>query len=68
MEAFLRINRKGATIMMVTHDSWIASKCERIIYLLDGEIRGELRLGKSMPEDGKEREQKLVRWLEEFGW
>ena len=54
--------------MMVTHDSWIASKCERIIYLLDGEIRGELRLGKSMPEDGKERELKLVRWLEEFGW
>ncbi|MCR5368123.1 ABC transporter ATP-binding protein [Eubacterium sp.] len=68
MEAFLRINRKGATIMMVTHDSWIASKCERIIYLLDGEIKGELRLGKSMPEDGKERELKLVRWLEEFGW
>ncbi|HBZ02194.1 MAG TPA: hypothetical protein DEO83_00050 [Lachnospiraceae bacterium] len=36
MEAFLGINREGATIMMVTHDSWIASKCERIIYLLDG--------------------------------
>ncbi|MBP3234801.1 MAG: ATP-binding cassette domain-containing protein [Eubacterium sp.] len=67
MEAFLGINREGATIMMVTHDSWIASKCERIIYLLDGEIRGELRLGKSTPEDGKEREQKLVRWLEDFG-
>ena len=68
MDAFLRINREGATILMVTHDSWIASKCERIIYLLDGEIRGELRLGKSTPEDGKEREQKLVRWLEDFGW
>lgn len=68
MDAFLRINRDGSTIMMVTHDSWIASKCERIIYLLDGEIRGELKLGKSSPEDGKEREQKLIRWLEGFGW
>ena len=68
MEAFRKINSEGATIMMVTHDSWIASKCERIIYLLDGQIRGELRLGKSTPEIGKAREQKLVHWLEGFGW
>lgn len=68
MEAFSKINSEGATILMVTHDSWIASKCERIIYLLDGQIRGELRLGKSTPEIGKAREQKLVHWLEGFGW
>ncbi len=68
MEAFQKINSEGTTILMVTHDSWIASKCERVIYLLDGQIRGELRLGKSTPEDGKEREQQLVRWLEGFGW
>ena len=68
MEAFRKINSEGATILMVTHDSWIASKCERIIYLLDGKIRGELRLGKSTPEIGKAREQKLVHWLEGFGW
>ena len=68
MEAFRKINSEGATILMVTHDSWIASKCERIIYLLDGQIRGELRLGKSTPEIGKEREQNLVHWLEGFGW
>ena len=68
MDAFQKINSEGTTILMVTHDSWIASKCERVIYLLDGQIRGELRLGKSTPEDGKEREQQLVRWLEGFGW
>ena len=68
MEAFRKINSEGATILMVTHDSWIASKCERIIYLLDGQIRGELRLGKSTPEIDKAREQKLVHWLEGFGW
>ncbi len=68
MDAFLRINSEGATIMMVTHDSWIASKCERILYILDGEIRGELKLGKSKSKDDKEREQKVVRWLESMGW
>ena len=68
MEAFRKINSEGATILMVTHDSWIASKCERIIYLLDGQIRGELRLGKFTPEIDKAREQKLVHWLEGFGW
>ena len=67
-EAFLRINREGATIMMVTHDSRIAAKCERILYILDGEIKGELMLGKYRQDDGREREQKTNRWLESMGW
>ncbi|MCR5105733.1 MAG: ABC transporter ATP-binding protein, partial [Eubacterium sp.] len=46
MDAFLGINREGTTIMMVTHDSKVASMCERILYMLDGEIKGELKLGK----------------------
>ena len=68
MDTFLEINRQGSTILMVTHDSLIASMCDRIIYLLDGEIRGELTLGKYLAENGKEREQELARWLEAFGW
>ncbi len=53
---------------MVTHDSRIASMCERILYILDGEIRGELKLGKNVQNDNREREQKTIRWLEEMGW
>jgi len=53
---------------MVTHDSRIASMCERILYILDGEIRGELKLGKKEQNDNIEREQKTVRWLAEMGW
>ena len=68
MDAFLGINAEGATIMMVTHDSWIASKCERILYILDGEIKGELNLGKSTEKDSKERELKTGHWLESMGW
>ena len=67
MDAFLRINREGATVMMVTHDSKVASMCERILYILDGEIRGELELGK-LEMDDRDREVKVVRWLESMGW
>ena len=68
MEVFLRINRAGTAILMVTHDSKIAGMCERILYILDGEIKGELQLGKLTGGDNKEREQQTLRWLESMGW
>ena len=68
IEAFLRINRRGEAILMVTHDSRIASRCERVLYILDGEIIGELELGKYVPEDSRSREQKTARWLEGMRW
>ncbi len=68
MDAFLEINREGTTIMMVTHDSKVASMCERILYLLDGEIKGELVLGKYTEEETRERELRTSDWLESMGW
>lgn len=41
LQAFLQINETGTTILMVTHDSRVAAKCRRILYILDGEIRGD---------------------------
>ncbi len=68
VDAFLEINRKGTSVLMVTHDSKIAGKCERILYILDGRIRGELKLGKYEPAAAADRERKTARWLEEMGW
>ena len=68
IDAFLEINREGTGILMVTHDSKMASMCERILYILDGEIRGELKLGKFSPEQAKEREKETAKWLEDMGW
>lgn len=68
IEAFLQINGEGTTILMVTHDSRVAAACERILYLLDGEIRGEQELGKYAQDNMRIREQKTIRWLEEMGW
>ena len=68
MDAFLKINREGTAILMVTHDSKVASKCERVLYILDGEIKGEIKLGKYDVEKEKEREQRVAEWLSGLGW
>ncbi len=68
IEAFLQINRLGTSVLMVTHDLKIAVMCERILYILDGEIRGELKLGKYADEDIREREKVAAAWLAEMGW
>ena len=66
MEEFLRLNQEGTTILMVTHDSKVAAKCGRILYLLDGSIKGELSL-RGMTKE-KDKEEKVNRWLAEMGW
>jgi len=68
MDAFLKINSEGTAILMVTHDSKVASKCERVLYILDGEIKGELNLGKYDPNSAREREQQVAKWLNGLGW
>ena len=62
-------NKEGSTILMVTHSERVASYSNRVIYLMDGGIQGELLLGKL--EDNDEipsRERKLHHWLSELGW
>lgn len=68
MGELVKLNREGTTILMVTHDSRIASSCDRIIYLLDGQISAELALGKSAAGAEKRREETAARWLMEMGW
>lgn len=53
---------------MVTHDSKVASTCDRIMYLLDGSIRGELALGKLGSSMEKQREERVNKWLMDMGW
>lgn len=66
MEEFTRLNKENTTIFMVTHDSKIAARCGRILYLLDGSIKGELSLEKILEE--KDREERVKQWLAEMGW
>lgn len=68
MEELVRLNGDGTTILLVTHDSKVASRCGRILYLSDGRICGELELGKPVSGEEKQREDRLNRWLMEMGW
>ena len=66
MAEFTRLNQEGTTILMVTHDSKVAAKCGRILYLLDGHIQGEFST--AGVEGEKQREVAVSRWLAEMGW
>ena len=69
MRELNRINGEGTTIMLVTHDSKVAAKSDRVLYIEDGNIKGEMTLGKFKEEsETRERERKLTGWLLEMGW
>jgi putative ABC transport system ATP-binding protein len=67
LDALSAVNKKGQSILMVTHDLRSALRGSRIIYLQDGGIRGECLLGAYECDDTKRRE-KLNAFLTEMGW
>lgn len=64
------INRAGTTILLVTHDIKVAAKTERVLFMIDGRIVAENRLGKyEGGRDGiKAREEGLTAWLVDKGF
>lgn len=68
MEEFVRLNREGMSILIVTHDSKVAGCCDRILYMVDGKISGECVLGKYDISQKHNREIKVSNWLEKHGW
>lgn len=69
MEELNRLNREGTTVLLVTHDMKVASKCERVLYIEDGDIREEIALGQRENSlEDRERERTLNEWLIKLGW
>lgn len=68
MDILGEINRKGTTILLVTHDAKVASRADRVIYLEDGSIKSEFSIGRFEKEEEKEREKRLSLWLSEMGF
>lgn len=54
--------------MLVTHDVKVAAKCSRVLYIVDGNIKGEFNLEKYDSTRLRERERSLNGWLMEMGW
>jgi len=69
MDMLGAVNRDGTTVMLVTHDVKVAARCTRVMYIVDGNIKGEYNLdvydGSSSLRD---RERAITNWLMEMGW
>ncbi|MEK5029189.1 ABC transporter ATP-binding protein [Paenibacillus sp. FSL M7-1046] len=68
LDIMTRINRSGQSIVMVTHDFKTALRGNRILYLRDGMICGDLRLDDYDEGQHQERHDKLDAFLAEMGW
>ena len=69
MEELAKINAEGTTVLLVTHDVKVAAKCSKVLYLVDGNIKGEYNLGSYTSQaDLRQRERTLNNWLMEMGW
>lgn len=70
MSILTEINKKGTTIMLVTHDVKVAAKTERIVYMVDGNIVAQKKMCKydGQYDDIKKREESVMKWLVESGF
>lgn len=67
LNLFSSLYEEGQSVLLVTHDKEAALRGNRILYLEDGRLIGELKL---TPYQGKDavREEKLTSWLAAQGW
>ena len=67
MDVFGEINKGGTAIVMVTHDAKVASRSERIMFMVDGKIVQELKLDKFEGNEEEARIANVVEVMREIG-
>jgi putative ABC transport system ATP-binding protein len=70
MSILAEINKKGTTVMLVTHDVKVAAKTERVLYMVDGNLVAQKKMSKydAQQDDIKQREESIMKWLAENGF
>ncbi len=66
MDELTKLNDEGTTIMLVTHDAKVAAKCKRVLFIVDGNIKGEYNF--DVTSIARDRERALNNWLMEMGF
>lgn len=66
MDILNTVNREGTSVILVTHDAKVASRANKVIFLMDGVIHDELSLGKYIENERSLREDRLSSWLEKL--
>lgn len=67
MDIFSEINAAGTAVMLVTHDAKVAARAERVLFMRDGKIAGEMRLSKFSGMDMDSRIKKVTAKMQEIG-
>ena len=60
------INKKGTTVLIVTHDANVAVHAGKVIYLEDGRIMDTLTLGKYDEGSAVSRDAEMKNWLKKM--
>ncbi len=66
MDELEKLNANGTTMMIVTHDVKVAARCSRVLFIVDGNIKGEYNTDSE--KNTRDRERRLNNWLMEMGW
>lgn len=67
MDIFSQINAEGTAILLLTHDAKIAARTERILFMHDGNIAGEMQLLKFQGTNLDSRIKKVTEKMQEAG-
>lgn len=68
LDLLTELNNDGQSVLMVTHDMRAALRANRILYIEDGKIIGELSLPPYNPSEEKSREAQVNAWLTSLEW
>lgn len=68
LDLLTELNNDGQSVLMVTHDMRAALRANRILYIGDGKIIGELSLPPYSASEEKQRETQVNAWLTSLEW
>ena len=68
LDLLTKVNEKGQSILMVTHDIKAAIRANRIMYIEDGKVVGDMNMPPYTEEEKKSRETQVLSWLSSKGW
>ncbi|MDE7231407.1 MAG: ABC transporter ATP-binding protein [Oscillospiraceae bacterium] len=68
LDLLTELNNEGQSVLMVTHDMRAALRANRILYIGDGKIIGELSLPPYSLSQEKSRETQVNAWLTSLEW